>query len=137
MVWRLAWIFKSNEVYSIILFIKSIISPFLIVWNHYYHLAENNDILLVGKTLLHGGVLMWIMKVLLISRYVNQQEAGQVISYIGLKNMLYYLTFLISYDVKIISQLHKCNKNFSLWRQRVFWKLQIKNSIIYFPVVFK
>ncbi|EFF9605445.1 hypothetical protein J7A65_004884 [Escherichia coli] len=31
----------------------------------------------VGKTLLHGGVLMWLMKTLLTSRCINQRGAGQ------------------------------------------------------------
>ncbi|WP_223240725.1 tyrosine-type recombinase/integrase, partial [Klebsiella michiganensis] len=31
----------------------------------------------VGKTLLHGDVLMWLMKTLLTSRCVNQRGAGQ------------------------------------------------------------
>ncbi|MBY7152338.1 hypothetical protein K4X47_23945, partial [Enterobacter hormaechei] len=43
-----------------------------------FSLAENTDDLLVGKTLLHGGVLMWLMKTLLTSRCVNQRGAGQL-----------------------------------------------------------
>ncbi|MBW6028535.1 hypothetical protein, partial [Klebsiella pneumoniae] len=39
--------------------------------------AENTDDLFVGKTLLHGDVLMWLMKTLLTSRCVNQRGAGQ------------------------------------------------------------
>ncbi|MFB2994749.1 hypothetical protein ACEWFD_04250, partial [Klebsiella pneumoniae] len=31
----------------------------------------------VGKTLLHGDVLMWLMKTLLTSRCINQRGAGQ------------------------------------------------------------
>ncbi|MDE4694499.1 hypothetical protein, partial [Klebsiella pneumoniae] len=38
--------------------------------------AENTDDLFVGKTLLHGDVLMWLMKTLLTSRCVNQRGAG-------------------------------------------------------------
>ncbi|WP_261157801.1 hypothetical protein, partial [Serratia liquefaciens] len=34
--------------------------------------------LLVGKTLLHGDVLMWLMKTLLTSGCTNQLGAGQV-----------------------------------------------------------
>ncbi|MCH2031613.1 hypothetical protein MKX24_24385, partial [Klebsiella quasipneumoniae] len=30
----------------------------------------------VGKTLLHGDVLMWLMKTLLTSRCINQRGAG-------------------------------------------------------------
>ena len=42
-----------------------------------FSLAENTDDLFVGKTLLHGDVLMWLMKTLLTSRCVNQLGAGQ------------------------------------------------------------
>ncbi|WP_336983407.1 MULTISPECIES: hypothetical protein, partial [unclassified Cedecea] len=35
------------------------------------------DDLFVGKTLLHGNVLMWLMKTLLTSRCINQWGAGQ------------------------------------------------------------
>ncbi|MEH0869064.1 hypothetical protein, partial [Serratia liquefaciens] len=41
-----------------------------------FSLAENTDDLFVGKTLLHGGVLMWLMKTLLTSRCINQRGAG-------------------------------------------------------------
>ena len=43
-----------------------------------FSLAENTDDLFVGKTLLHGDVLMWLMKTLLTSRCVNQRGAGQI-----------------------------------------------------------
>ncbi|WP_431648490.1 hypothetical protein, partial [Enterobacter hormaechei] len=39
----------------------------------------NTDDLFVGKTLLHGDVLMWLMKTLLTSGCTNQRGAGQVI----------------------------------------------------------
>ncbi|WP_204375972.1 hypothetical protein, partial [Klebsiella pneumoniae] len=39
-------------------------------------LAENTYDLFVGKTLLHGDVLMWLMKTLLTSRCINQRGAG-------------------------------------------------------------
>ncbi|MCQ0748572.1 hypothetical protein L1D06_15225, partial [Klebsiella pneumoniae] len=39
--------------------------------------AENTDDLFVGKTLLHGDVLMWLMKTLLTSGCTNQRGAGQ------------------------------------------------------------
>ncbi|MBY7201065.1 hypothetical protein ABKV34_13265, partial [Enterobacter hormaechei] len=42
--------------------------------------AENTDDLFVGKTLLHGDVLMWLMKTLLTSGCTNQRGAGQNIS---------------------------------------------------------
>ncbi|WP_233154445.1 hypothetical protein, partial [Enterobacter asburiae] len=42
--------------------------------------AENTDDLFVGKTLLHGDVLMWLMKTLLTSGCTNQRGAGQWIS---------------------------------------------------------
>ncbi|MCV7823684.1 hypothetical protein ODQ90_26265, partial [Escherichia coli] len=35
--------------------------------------------LFVGKTLLHGDVLMWLMKTLLTSGCTNQRGAGQSI----------------------------------------------------------
>ena len=38
--------------------------------------AENTDDLFVGKTLLRGDVLMWLMKTLLTSRCINQRGAG-------------------------------------------------------------
>ncbi|WP_227410607.1 hypothetical protein, partial [Citrobacter werkmanii] len=37
---------------------------------------ENTDDLFVGKTLLHGDVLMWLMKTLLTSGCTNQRGAG-------------------------------------------------------------
>ncbi|WP_162940838.1 hypothetical protein [Rahnella bruchi] len=40
-------------------------------------LAENTDDLLVGKTLLHGDVLMWLIKTLRKSGCTNQRGAGQ------------------------------------------------------------
>ncbi|MBX4510607.1 hypothetical protein CF032_28780, partial [Klebsiella oxytoca] len=39
-------------------------------------LTENTDDLFVGKTLLHGDVLMWLMKTLLTSQCINQRGAG-------------------------------------------------------------
>ncbi|KAB8143586.1 hypothetical protein DN619_32305, partial [Klebsiella michiganensis] len=44
--------------------------------------AENTDDLFVGKTLLHGDVLMWLMKTLLTSGCTNQRGAGHEL-YIG------------------------------------------------------
>ncbi|REI39209.1 hypothetical protein DY008_29585, partial [Klebsiella variicola] len=41
-----------------------------------FSLAENTDDLFVGKSLLHGDVLMWLMKTLLTSRCINQRGAG-------------------------------------------------------------
>ncbi|HHG1019909.1 TPA: IS3 family transposase, partial [Klebsiella pneumoniae] len=43
--------------------------------------AENTDDLFVGKTLLHGDVLMWLMKTLLTSGCTNQRGAGHYIRY--------------------------------------------------------
>ncbi|TTM52132.1 hypothetical protein FPI77_26870, partial [Klebsiella quasivariicola] len=49
-----------------------------------FGLAENTYDLFVGKTLLHGDVLMWLMKTLLTSRCINQRGAGQrVTPYVG------------------------------------------------------
>ena len=42
-----------------------------------FSFEEDTDDLFVGKTLLHGDVLMWLMKTLLTSRCINQQGAGQ------------------------------------------------------------
>jgi hypothetical protein len=39
-----------------------------------FSLAEDTDDLFVGKTLLHGNVLMWLMKTLLTSMCINQWE---------------------------------------------------------------
>ncbi|WP_205905776.1 hypothetical protein, partial [Enterobacter asburiae] len=44
-----------------------------------FGLAENTYDLFVGKTLLHGDVLMWLMKTLLTSRCINQRGAGHVV----------------------------------------------------------
>ncbi|MGC5297139.1 hypothetical protein ACPW07_30065, partial [Klebsiella pneumoniae] len=41
--------------------------------------AENTDDLFVGKTLLHGDVLMWLMKTLLTSGCTNQRGAGHLL----------------------------------------------------------
>lgn len=43
-----------------------------------FSLAEDTDDLFVGKTLLHGDVLMWLIKTLLTSRCINQRGAGQL-----------------------------------------------------------
>ncbi|QCW52943.1 hypothetical protein FGF61_01535 (plasmid) [Citrobacter freundii] len=45
--------------------------------NSGFRFAENTDDLFVGKTLLHGDVLMWLMKTLLTSGCINQRGAGQ------------------------------------------------------------
>lgn len=45
--------------------------------NPCFSFAEDTDDLFVGKTLLHGDVLMWLMKTLLTSRCINQWGAGQ------------------------------------------------------------
>ncbi|WP_229264977.1 aminotransferase-like domain-containing protein, partial [Klebsiella pneumoniae] len=45
--------------------------------------AENTDDLFVGKTLLHGDVLMWLMKTLLTSGCTNQRGAGQNLLSVG------------------------------------------------------
>ncbi|ATM69899.1 TPA: hypothetical protein MHK65_16790 [Klebsiella pneumoniae] len=45
-----------------------------------FGLAENTYDLFVGKTLLHGDVLMWLMKTLLTSRCINQRGAGHASS---------------------------------------------------------
>ncbi|MER5135179.1 hypothetical protein, partial [Serratia marcescens] len=43
-----------------------------------FSLAEDTDDLFVGKTLLHGDVLMWLMKTLLTSVCINQRGAGHL-----------------------------------------------------------
>ncbi|TEW55403.1 hypothetical protein E2112_25355, partial [Escherichia coli] len=50
--------------------------------------AENTDDLFVGKTLLHGDVLMWLMKTLLTSGCTNQRGAGQRINGITAVNFI-------------------------------------------------
>lgn len=45
-----------------------------------FSLAENTDDLFVGKTLLHGSVLTWLMKTLLTSRCINQRGAGHPVT---------------------------------------------------------
>lgn len=42
-----------------------------------FSFAEDTDDLFVGKTLLHGDVLMWLMKTLLTSVCINQRGAGR------------------------------------------------------------
>ncbi|TFF54009.1 hypothetical protein EIC82_22560, partial [Enterobacter sp. A11] len=44
-----------------------------------FRFAKNTDDLFVGKTLLHGDVLMWLMKTLLTSGCINQRGAGHVV----------------------------------------------------------
>ncbi|WP_410761008.1 hypothetical protein, partial [Citrobacter youngae] len=44
----------------------------------------NTDDLFVGKTLLHGDVLMWLMKTLLTSGCTNQRGAGHFLVIIRL-----------------------------------------------------
>ncbi|WP_210409153.1 hypothetical protein, partial [Klebsiella pneumoniae] len=58
--------------------------------------AENTYDLFVGKTLLHGDVLMWLMKTLLTSRCINQRGAGQtragfIRSGNGIRNTLFFI----------------------------------------------
>ncbi|MEP9168357.1 hypothetical protein, partial [Enterobacter roggenkampii] len=48
--------------------------------------AENTDDLFVGKTLLHGDVLMWLMKTLLTSGCTNQRGAGQLVALVTVSN---------------------------------------------------
>ena len=45
--------------------------------NSGFSLAEDTDALFVEKTLLHGDVLMWLMKTLLTLVCTNQRGAGQ------------------------------------------------------------
>ncbi|CAM8677243.1 hypothetical protein KLUYMM157B_10070 [Kluyvera sp. M-M157-B] len=62
--------------------------------------AENTDDLFIGKTLLHGDVLMWLMKTLLTSGCTNQRGAGQFIF------SIYYIVYCIN-DME--SELQKHN----------------------------
>ncbi|AST69276.1 hypothetical protein BFG07_11600 [Kosakonia cowanii] len=59
-------------------------------------LAENTDYLFVGKTLLHGVVLMLLMKTLLTSSCVNQRGAGQFYMEPSPAGMLLWLSYLHS-----------------------------------------
>ena len=43
-----------------------------------FRFTENTDDLFVGKTLLNGNVVMWLMKTLLTSGYTIQRGAGQM-----------------------------------------------------------
>ena len=51
-----------------------------------FSLAEDTDDLFVGKTLLHGDVLMWLMKTLLTSGYVNKRWVGHIEYYMTIKH---------------------------------------------------
>ncbi|MFI4377302.1 hypothetical protein VAJ80_21235, partial [Klebsiella pneumoniae] len=53
--------------------------------------AENTDDLFVGKTLLHGDVLMWLMKTLLTSGCTNQRGAGHSVQ---IQNIAQHTLFL-------------------------------------------
>ncbi|MGV4005769.1 hypothetical protein ACV8SI_09830, partial [Citrobacter freundii] len=69
--------------------------------------AENTDDLFVGKTLLHGDVLMWLMKTLLTSGCTNQRGAGQIHQrgfYFA-----YFLTF--HYPFRFLMYEYSCNKS--------------------------
>ncbi|PQK82379.1 hypothetical protein E2R52_00005, partial [Pantoea ananatis] len=54
-------------------------------------LAENTDDLFVGKSLLHGDVLMWLMKTLLTSRCINQRGAGHINYVMCVYNWMSYI----------------------------------------------
>ncbi|HBW8283799.1 TPA: hypothetical protein MHT89_25820 [Klebsiella pneumoniae] len=62
-----------------------------------FGLAENTYDLFVGKTLLHGDVLMWLMKTLLTSRCINQRGAGHLLFFF-LPNM--YILALLQFSQK-------------------------------------
>ncbi|RVR82902.1 hypothetical protein EOL16_05825, partial [Klebsiella pneumoniae] len=53
--------------------------------------AENTDDLFVGKTLLHGDVLMWLMKTLLTSGCTNQRGAGHPV-YFWISSSGFFIT---------------------------------------------
>ncbi|WP_435349970.1 hypothetical protein, partial [Klebsiella michiganensis] len=55
--------------------------------------AENTDDLFVGKTLLHGDVLMWLMKTLLTSGCTNQRGAGHNLNRMPWYGLLYRNNF--------------------------------------------
>ncbi|MCU3184840.1 hypothetical protein N8T22_20030, partial [Enterobacter hormaechei subsp. steigerwaltii] len=60
--------------------------------------AENTDDLFIGKTLLHGDVLMWLMKTLLTSRCINQRGAGhglRVVDYLQKSHSIEWLNWMI------------------------------------------
>ncbi|NCH75743.1 hypothetical protein EHJ00_10480, partial [Cronobacter sakazakii] len=65
-------------------------------------LAENTDDLFVGKTLLHGDVLMWLMKPLLTSRCINQRGAGQSI-------IFYVISTFCKFHFYIRDNVTKCS----------------------------
>jgi mannose-6-phosphate isomerase len=47
--------------------------------NSGFSLAETTDDLFVGKTRLHGDVLMWLMKTFLTSRCINQRGSRSIV----------------------------------------------------------
>ncbi|TCZ39569.1 hypothetical protein CA254_18170, partial [Enterobacter hormaechei] len=66
--------------------------------------AENTDDLFVGKTLLHGDVLMWLMKTLLTSGCTNQRGAGH--TSFNIRRNYFIVTINISlciYILKIVA----------------------------------
>ena len=99
--------------------------------------AENTDDLFIGKTLLHGDVLMWLMKILLTSGCTNQRGAGQpdytdpitfnakisspqVGQFVGLVRKLNAL--MISMDTlwlsSVLSNKQRVDGNYA-WQQRI------------------
>ncbi|RWS60620.1 hypothetical protein DN597_27465, partial [Enterobacter cloacae] len=80
--------------------------------------AENTDDLFVGKTLLHGDVLMWLMKTLLTSGCTNQRGAGHNDELIKLnamlietknelKDNLYDARFMIKTNQLLLEELYR------------------------------
>ncbi|PLJ07597.1 hypothetical protein B6J59_24395 [Klebsiella pneumoniae] len=49
-------------------------------------LTENTDDLFIGKSLLHGDVLMWLMNTLLILVYVNKRCVGHIEYYMTINH---------------------------------------------------
>ncbi|TCZ24164.1 hypothetical protein EYB39_17370 [Pantoea agglomerans] len=69
--------------------------------NSGFSLAEDTDDLFAGKTLLHGHVLMWLMKTLLTSRRINQREPR--IKYAGMNDMKRSNALIISLSIMLTS----------------------------------
>ncbi|MCK7108088.1 hypothetical protein, partial [Enterobacter kobei] len=72
-----------------------------------------------GKTLLHGGVLMWLMKTLLTSRCVNQRGAGHKSFTVHINKKLKGSEYLI-YEGSILSLSHELSQEAIEERWEIF-----------------
>lgn len=79
--------------------------------------AENTDDLFVGKTLLHGDVLMWLMKTLLTSGCTNQRGAGQRRCKVTLNGMNYRMPLKILERNITLRFQSLISKPITLWKE--------------------